>query len=528
MSFDTKTLVQLSLEEIYHPQHGMVPMHLGCDNRVCIIGKTGMAKTKGAMAWARQVDDQQLAAMRPKTWGVQKLQRMVVIYNNMAVTGEHERAGLMGFDFSGQAGKDNTELKPSQPAYATKRAFEQQRTQPKLFQVLDSMCDESYDDAAILIIDDEINGGGVIQFQSMELQSSMTLGDWRIPKKLQDRVCFMSLGNRPEDNPYVFEWVGPFGGRVWMCEQVLKMPEAIAYLDTTDMGCHPVLGDVFEARPHWLHITEVTQDGHKILAGEYADQPAISLANPFSARRLEELNRLMHRVDAVGLDMIQAKKLYRTGCPEEIAVALTTERALMEHITKIEAVLADPENAPIPSGILDQTMQVRYLLPRMDELNAGTVLKYMDRMEDKVLSIVRGKVIAISDELDAREREAAAGMDVDVDVSTVRGWSMKLVNKVRSRYSKQWSLNHTQSMGKQAITIGDDEIEMDELPDYSKYTSVDDTDIDDTDAIVLDMGGSLDVEEIDEEDIQTEDDGTPSQDLESLLDDDNFDDFDFD
>lgn len=245
---------------------------------------------------------------------------------------------------------------------------------------------------------DEINAAvPMMQSQILQLISEHRIGNWVIPKEVSDRLSFYLLGNRPEDNPSDFTFIGPLAHRVWSYQLVLTASEFLDHLDSVGKG-NPWVHTVLKEHPQLLFVNGVGENGEvpglsgltgnaddQTVAPEF-DQPVI---NGLSPRGWTQIAEMMNNCDAMGVNVKQQLMAISGRAPKAVIEAVRVATKLAENFSTLEQVLDNPSGARLPKQPLLQSMQVRYLLPqlrRMNEKDLASLKVYLARFNESTMA----------------------------------------------------------------------------------------------------------------------------------------------
>lgn len=291
--------------------------------------------------------------------------------------------------------------------------------------------------AHIVVAFDEFNTGDD-EFQSVLLQllSEGRVGPHVIPLADRERVSYTFLGNRPEDLPSSFTLIGPLAKRVWWYQVKPTANEVLEFMDaegTTSPEVHYFL----KQHPQALFVEGLREDGGCSELNQSVDEDSGNItpaANGVNPRRWGQISKRLVRMRKQGLSTSQKLKILSGAVPKPIALELVVAMDLVDEFATLDEIVADPENANVPTGALNQSMQVRNMMSQIDIDSVDQFITYVKRFGQTACS----SVVAYQA---ARDTATTSGTMVS------RGANTGLTATVRNKLNRAFLADYTIGMG---------------------------------------------------------------------------------
>lgn len=393
----------------------VMEFHMMNGTSACVFGPSGTSKTKRQFGFAKAITEEKIDSWprfaeqneRRESEGRPKLQGVETVLISCPAYDEYKMSGLdipttvkmdaaEAQELMGNAPwlKDIVTLGTSaQPVYFAE-IMHQARENP---------------DKIIRVILDEINAAvPMMQSQILQLVTDHRIGNWMFPPEVSERLCFVFLGNRPEDNPSDFNFIGPLAMRVWSYQLQLTTTEFLEHLDSVGKS-NPWVHNVLTEHPQLLFVSGVGENGEVPgLAGltgnadDYTVDPdfAEPVVNGLAPRCWLEIADMMNNQDVLGVPVEQQLLTISGRAPKAVIEAVRVATKLAENFSTLEQILDNPAGAKLPKQPLLQSMQVRYMLPqlrRMAPSDLDSLKVYLARFNESTMGTFVDLVAAASE-----------------------------------------------------------------------------------------------------------------------------------
>lgn len=281
----------------------------------------------------------------------------------------------------------------------------------------------------------------------------------------RERLSFLMMGNPPEALPSENNMSGPLAQRV---KKWIKVKT-----DNTDVKTHledrgELAGEVerfFSEHDSMAEVAGVDDNGRVpgLDLMDNGDDKKVEtfltpIVNGISPRKWHEISLelidMRHSPDYQDMPLSEKREELNAMVHGSIADELVNNMELMDTFATMDDVVHDPATAMMPDGLLLQSMQIRSLLPRLDDQNVKPFIKYADRFSESARSGIMAYLLR-------QMQNAKQKVDKTAGLKAVMGQGgLKLSNgtmkELADRYLKGAFANVAAAIGTEDIVLAVD------------------------------------------------------------------------
>ena len=333
-----------------------------------------------------------------------------------------------------------------------------------------------YPNAHVLIKIDEINLADE-DYQSMLLVflDRLGIGPHQFNERDRKRISFILMGNPPEALPSKFVLSGPLAQRVHKWIKVKTDNTDVKQFLEERGELAPEVEWMFNEYPDIAECAGVNDDG-KIpgldimntgnnpndSGAKPSDTFLTPIVNGISPRKWHavslELIAMRHDPEYADMKITEKREELHAMVHPSIADLLINSMELMDTFATMEQVQADAMGAKIPDGALLQSMQIRSLLPRLDDTNVAAFIKYADRFGESERSGIMAFLIRQMQNTQANKRMSGLQGAMGTGGLKISSGTMSALSR---KYLKGTLQNVAQAIGTEDLVLS---VAMDDEP----------------------------------------------------------------
>lgn len=258
--------------------------------------------------------------------------------------------------------------------------------------------------AHVVVPIDEINlGQPDLHSNLLPLLDRKGLGPHQFSARDRGRISFILMGNPPEALPSESNMSGPLALRVRKWFKVkTDATDIIQFLEERG-ELAPEVEWVLKEYPDLAEVPGVNGAGNIGVLNNLLDDndddadddantddfqtPIVNGVNPRKWHAIsQEMIYMRHDPDYADMKPSEKRDELRTMCHQQIADQLVNAMEMADTFATMADVERDPENCMVPDGMLLQSMQMRALLPRINDANVAAFIIYADRFNQTARS----------------------------------------------------------------------------------------------------------------------------------------------